>query len=118
MGRSGDGATALSPHRQCRHGLRDTRRAGAGRRLGIVADLPPVQRGYSSDSSCTEAEAPRPLAEEAIWLVRLLHLFPAEPEIMGLAALRPAAAGAGKARFDEAGNVVLLEDQVHSLRRD
>lgn len=71
--------------------------------------------GYSSSSS-REAEARKPLAEEAIWLGRLLlRLFPAEPEIMGLTALMLLQRARAKARFDGDGNVVLLEDQDRSL---
>lgn len=71
--------------------------------------------GYSSNNS-REAEARKPLAEEAIWLVRLLlRLFPAEPEIMGLTALMLLQRARAKARFDSDGNIVLLEDQDRSL---
>ncbi|WP_422008913.1 RNA polymerase sigma factor [Reyranella sp.] len=71
--------------------------------------------GYSSSSS-REAEARKPLAEEAIWLGRLLlRLFPAEPEIMGLTALMLLQRARAEARFDGEGNVVLLEDQDRSL---
>ncbi len=71
--------------------------------------------GYSSSSS-REAEARKPLAEEAIWLVRLLlRLFPAEPEIMGLTALMLLQRSRAKARFDKDGNLILLEDQDRSL---
>ncbi len=71
--------------------------------------------GYSSSSS-REAEARKPLAEEAIWLGRLLlRLFPAEPEIMGLTALMLLQRARANARFDGDGNVVLLEDQDRSL---
>jgi RNA polymerase sigma-70 factor (ECF subfamily) len=71
--------------------------------------------GYSA-SSGPEAEARKPLAEEAIWLARLLlRLFPAEPEIMGLTALMLLQRARAEARFDGEGNVVLLEDQDRSL---
>ncbi len=71
--------------------------------------------GYSSSSS-REAEARKPMAEEAIWLGRLLlRLFPAEPEIMGLTALMLLQRARSKARFDGDGNVVLLEDQDRDL---
>ena len=71
--------------------------------------------GYSSSSS-REAEARKPMAEEAIWLGRLLlRLFPAEPEIMGLTALMLLQRARAKARFDGDGNVVLLEDQDRDL---
>ena len=71
--------------------------------------------GYSPSNS-REAEARKPLAEEAIWLVRLLlRLFPTEPEIMGLTALMLLQRARAKARFDGDGNIVLLEDQDRSL---
>ncbi len=70
--------------------------------------------GYSANAS--EAEARKPLAEEAIWLMRLLlRLFPAEPEIMGLMALMLLQQSRARARFDADGNVVLLEKQDRSL---
>lgn len=70
--------------------------------------------GYSASSN--EAEVRKPLAEEAIWLARLLlRLFPAEPEIMGLAALMLLQQSRAAARFDGEGNLVLLQDQDRSL---
>jgi RNA polymerase sigma-70 factor (ECF subfamily) len=69
--------------------------------------------GYSA--SHREAEARAPLAIEAIRLVRLLlRLFPAEPEIMGLAALMLLQEARTAARFDVDGGIVLLEDQDRS----
>ncbi|WP_428669096.1 RNA polymerase sigma factor [Reyranella sp.] len=69
--------------------------------------------GYSASSEETEARAP--LAAEAIWLSRLLlRLFPAEPEIMGLAALMLLQDARAAARFDAEGGIVLLEDQDRS----
>jgi RNA polymerase sigma-70 factor, ECF subfamily len=70
--------------------------------------------GYSTNPA--EAEARAPLADEAIRLVRLLlRLFPAEPEIMGLTALMLLQQSRARARFDNDGNVVLLEDQDRNL---
>src|SRR5262249_14476178 len=55
------------------------------------------------------------LAAEAIRLARLLlRLFPAEPEVMGLAALLLLQHARTPARFDADGAVVLLEDQDRS----
>jgi RNA polymerase sigma-70 factor (ECF subfamily) len=69
--------------------------------------------GYSA--SHRDAEARAPLAIEAIRLVRLLlRLFPAEPEIMGLAALMLLQEARTAARFDADGGIVLLEDQDRS----
>ena len=70
--------------------------------------------GYSARRE--DAERRAELADEAIRLGRLLlHLFPADPEVMGLLALMLLQRARMAARFDEAGNVVLLEDQDRSL---
>lgn len=85
-------------------------------RLAIVAAMIYLTFNEGYTASAGEAEARKPLAEEAIWLVRLLlRLFPAEPEIMGLAALMLLQQARARARFDGSGNVVLLEDQDRSL---
>ncbi|GEP01697.1 RNA polymerase sigma factor [Methylobacterium haplocladii] len=66
--------------------------------------------GYSAGYDQTAARAP--LCDEAIRLVRLLlRIVPAEPEIMGLAALMLLQHARTAARFDAHGAVVLLEDQ-------
>ena len=58
--------------------------------------------GYSANSG--EAQARAPLCDEAIRLARLLlRLFPAEPEIMGLAALLLLQHARAPARFDARG---------------
>jgi RNA polymerase sigma-70 factor, ECF subfamily len=73
--------------------------------------------GYSAGPA--EAEARTPLAEEAIWLGRLLlRVFPTEPEVMGLMALMLLQQARAKARFDAAGNAVLLENQDRRLWND
>jgi RNA polymerase sigma-70 factor (ECF subfamily) len=70
--------------------------------------------GYSANAHDVAARAP--LAAEAIRLIRLLlRLFPAEPEIMGLAALMLVQESRASARFDSTGSIVLLEDQDRSL---
>ena len=87
-------------------------------RLAAVAAMVYLvfNEGYSSAGA--EASARAPLAEEAIRLVRLLlRLFPAEPEIMGLAALMLLQHARAPARFDADGALVLLEDQDRSLWR-
>ena len=87
-------------------------------RLGVVAAMLYLlfNEGYSA--AAAEAEARAPLAEEAIRLARLLlRLFPAEPEIMALAALFLLQHARTPARFDAEGKVVLLEDQDRSLWR-
>ncbi|MBP2291215.1 RNA polymerase sigma factor [Azospirillum rugosum] len=69
---------------------------------------------YSANAVADRGRAP--LCDEAIRLARLLlRLFPAEPEIMGLAALMLLQHARTPARADAAGNAVLLEDQDRSL---
>jgi RNA polymerase sigma-70 factor (ECF subfamily) len=68
--------------------------------------------GYSAGEPGARAQ----LCEEAIRLCRLLlRLFPTEPEVMGLAALMLLQHARAAARFDDAGEIVLLEDQDRSL---
>jgi RNA polymerase sigma-70 factor (ECF subfamily) len=70
--------------------------------------------GYSS--TVAEADARAPFAEEAIRLARLLlRLFQTEPEIMGLTALMLLQHSRAAARFDSAGQIVLLDDQDRGL---
>lgn len=70
--------------------------------------------GYSAGAN--EVDQRAPLCDEAIRLVRLLlRLFPAEPEIMGLAALLLLQHARIAARFDAQGAIILLEDQDRSL---
>ena len=58
----------------------------------------------------------RDLAEDALWLCRLLDsLMPAEPEILGLVALMRLNLARSAARFDAAGDLVLLADQDRQL---
>ncbi len=65
--------------------------------------------GYSAGR---EDEDRMQLCEEAIRLGRLLiRLFPSDPEIMGLTALMLLQHSRIAARFDEAGSVVLLDQQ-------
>ena len=85
-------------------------------RLAAVAAMVYLifNEGYSSNGG--EAPARAPLCEEAIRLARLLlRLFQAEPEIMGLTALLLLQHARAPARFDENGEIVLLEDQDRSL---
>jgi RNA polymerase sigma-70 factor, ECF subfamily len=64
--------------------------------------------GYSAGDRPARAE----LCGEAIRLARLLlRLFQSEPEIMGLTALMLLQHSRAPARFDEAGEIVVLEDQ-------
>jgi RNA polymerase sigma factor (sigma-70 family) len=58
----------------------------------------------------------RDLAEDALWLGRLLdRLMPDQPEVLGLIALMQLNLARSAARFDEAGEIVLLADQDRSL---
>jgi RNA polymerase sigma-70 factor (ECF subfamily) len=70
--------------------------------------------GYTTGVAQQGARAA--LCEEAIRLARLLlRLFPTEPEIMGLTALMLLQHARAASRFDDAGGVILLEDQDRSL---
>jgi RNA polymerase sigma-70 factor (ECF subfamily) len=85
-------------------------------RLGSVATMIYLvfNEGYSA--SAGEATLRTPLCEEAIRLARLLlRLFQTEPEIMGLTALMLLHHARAKARFDDGGEIVLLDDQDRSL---
>ncbi|MBN9248625.1 MAG: RNA polymerase sigma factor [Hyphomicrobium sp.] len=68
--------------------------------------------GYSAGNELARA----PLCDEAIRLGRLLlRLFQTEPEIMGLVALMLLQQSRLPARFDSAGEAILLESQDRSL---
>jgi len=85
-------------------------------RLAAVAAMVYLlfNEGYSANAVTDRGRAP--LCDEAIRLARLLlRLFPAEPEIMGLAALMLLQHARTPARADADGNAVLLEDQDRSL---
>lgn len=85
-------------------------------RLGAVAAMLYLlfNEGYSVTAETVEARAL--LSEEAIRLARLLlRLFPAEPEIMGLLALMLLQQARSAARFDAAGEPILLEEQDRRL---
>lgn len=70
--------------------------------------------GYSANDGAGDGR--RSLCDEAIRLARLLiRLFPAEPEMMGLAALMLLQHARSPARFDRAGDIVLLEAQDRGL---
>jgi RNA polymerase sigma-70 factor, ECF subfamily len=84
-------------------------------RLAAVAAMVYLifNEGYSAAAS--EQQARIPLCDEAIRLVRLLlRMYPTEPEIMGLTALLLLQNARSAARFDENGDIVLLEDQDRS----
>lgn len=68
--------------------------------------------GYSAADGIARAE----LCGEAIRLGRLLlRMFATEPEVMGLMALMLLQHARTPARFDRAGDIVLLEDQDRTL---
>jgi RNA polymerase sigma-70 factor, ECF subfamily len=70
--------------------------------------------GYSASGDTVESR--RPLCEEAIRLARLLlRLVPGEPEIMGLTALCLLQHARTAARFNAAGEVILLDEQDRTL---
>ena len=70
--------------------------------------------GYSARADETATRGT--LAEEGVWLVRLLlRVFPQEPEVMGLAALMLLQQSRAAARFDDEGGIILLEEQDRSL---
>jgi len=69
--------------------------------------------GYSAGADNEERAA---LCDEAIRLARLLlRMYAAEPEIMGLLALMLLQHSRAVARYDKAGEAILLEDQDRSL---
>jgi RNA polymerase sigma-70 factor, ECF subfamily len=83
-----------------------------GERLTAVAAMVYLLFNEGYTTNVAEHGARAPLCEEAIRLARLLlRLFASEPEIMGLAALLLLQHARAPARFDDAGEVVLLEDQ-------
>ena len=88
---------------------RSERLAGVAAMLYLV-----FNEGYSANAGHAQARAP--LCEEALRLSRLLlKLFQTEPEIMGLTALMLLQHARGPARFDAAGEIVLLDDQDRGL---
>jgi RNA polymerase sigma-70 factor (ECF subfamily) len=84
-------------------------------RLGAVMTIVYLMfnEGYSATGEGAHVRAP--LCDEAIRLVRLLlHLFPGEPELLGLAALMMLQHARTPARLDADGHLVLLDDQDRS----
>lgn len=79
-------------------------------RLAAVAAM--LQLVFNEGYSAAAEPERAPLADEAIRLMRLLlRMFPAEPELMGLLALMLLQHSRAEARFDAAGETILLEDQ-------
>mgnify|MGYP001057878629 CR=1 FL=1 len=84
-------------------------------RAGAVASAIYLMFNEGYSAAAADAERRAPLSLEAIRLARLLlRLFPAEPELMGLAALLLLQHARIAARFDADGNAVLLENQDRS----
>lgn len=86
-------------------------------RLAAVATMIYLlfNEGYTAGGDPARAS----LCDEAIRLARLLlRLFQTEPEIMGLTALMLLQQSRLPARFDQNGEVVLLEDQDRALWND
>jgi RNA polymerase sigma factor (sigma-70 family) len=70
--------------------------------------------GYLSRGS--EAAMRRDLAEDALWLASLVdRLLPEQAEVLGLLALMKLHLARSRARFDAAGEMVLLPEQDRSL---
>ena len=83
-------------------------------RLAAVAAM--IYLVFNEGYSATDGSARAPLWDEAIRLARLLlRLFQTEPEIMGLTALMLLQHARTGARFNTAGEIVLLEDQDRRL---
>jgi RNA polymerase sigma-70 factor (ECF subfamily) len=69
--------------------------------------------GYLATSG--ERASRRDLAEDAVWLAGLMvRLMPEEPETLGLLALMRLHLARADSRFDDEGNLVLLQDQDRS----
>ncbi len=83
-------------------------------RLAAVAAM--IYLVFNEGYSAANGSARAPLCDEAIRLARLLlRLFQTEPEIMGLTALMLLQHARATARFDAAGEIVLLDDQDRTL---
>jgi len=87
----------------------------AGRLDGVLSVLYLMfNEGYLSRGA--EVAMRRDLADDALWLTRLVdRLLPDQPEVLGLLALMTLNLARSRARFDEAGEMVLLPDQDRSL---
>lgn len=84
-------------------------------RLGEVLAVLYLMFNEGYLSSTGERAERRDLAEEAAWLAgTLVELMPDEPEALGLLALMRLHLARASARFDAAGDLVLLPDQDRS----
>lgn len=87
-----------------------------GERLAAVMAMVYLvfNEGYSATGEAVSARTP--LCDEATRLGRLLlRMYPSEPEVMGLTALMLLQHARSPARFDAAGEIVLLEVQDRTL---
>jgi RNA polymerase sigma-70 factor (ECF subfamily) len=83
-------------------------------RVSAVAAM--IYLVFTAGHSAGAEDGGADLCAEAIRLGRLLlRLFPTEPEIMGLCALMMLQHARAQARFDAAGEIILLEAQDRSL---
>jgi RNA polymerase sigma factor (sigma-70 family) len=81
-------------------------------RLGEVLSVLYLMFNEGYLASAGESAARRDLAGDAAWLTALLSkLLPGEPEVLGLLALMRLHLARSAARFDTAGELVLLQDQ-------
>jgi len=87
----------------------------AGRLDAVLAVLYLMfNEGYLSRGA--EVATRRDLAEDAMWLTRLVdRLMPNQPEVIGLLALMTLHLARARARFDEDGEMVLLPAQDRKL---
>ena len=87
----------------------------AGRLEAVLAVLYLMfNEGYLSRGA--KVAMRRDLAEDAIWLTRLVdRLLPEQPEVIGLLALMKIHLGRARARLDQSGELVLLPAQDRKL---
>ena len=87
----------------------------AGRLDGVLSVLYLMfNEGYLSRGDTVAVR--RDLAEDALWLTRLVDtLLPDQPEVLGLLALMRLHLARSAARFDAAGEMILLPEQDRSL---
>ncbi|HEV2028664.1 MAG TPA: RNA polymerase sigma factor [Candidatus Dormibacteraeota bacterium] len=87
----------------------------AGRLDGVLSVLYLMfNEGYLSRGA--QVAMRRDLADDSLWLARLVdQLMPDQPEVIGLLALMKLNLARSAARFDTAGEMVLLPDQDRSL---
>jgi RNA polymerase sigma factor (sigma-70 family) len=87
-----------------------------GERLGEVLAVLYLMFNEGYMASLGGAPTRRDLAEDAAWLAALVaQMLPAEPETLGLLALMRLHLARAEARFDAAGELILLPEQNRSL---